>query len=138
LRSSKLTSDIDEVLFECFIPGRVGIKKNGRKARRFGHRIFTVASDSFEQWACDASVHIKMAARGMKPISFPVVATMIFRFPDHRGEPDLSNAYQGVEDLLQEMGVIENDRLIYSHDGSRKVFGQPFSTHIILTKYPGL
>lgn len=35
--------------------------------------------------------------------------------------PDLSNLYQMPEDLLQYAGVIEDDRLIAGHDGSRRV-----------------
>lgn len=35
--------------------------------------------------------------------------------------PDLSNLYHFPEDCLQEVGIIENDSFICSHDGSRRL-----------------
>ena len=40
---------------------------------------------------------------------------------DPRHRPDASNAYQGVEDVLQAAGVLANDRWVAHHDGSRLV-----------------
>jgi len=34
--------------------------------------------------------------------------------------PDLSNLYQLGEDALEKSGILENDRLISGHDGSRR------------------
>lgn len=36
---------------------------------------------------------------------------------------DLSNLYELPQDCLQEAGVIKSDRLVFSHDGSRKILG---------------
>lgn len=37
--------------------------------------------------------------------------------------PDLSNLHEAIQDCLQKADIIENDRLICSHDGSRRLVG---------------
>lgn len=46
--------------------------------------------------------------------------------------PDLSNLYQIVEDSLQKAGVIANDHLIESHDGSRRVAGDKTTLEVVI------
>jgi len=56
------------------------------------------------------------------PIKEPVAAEMKFFVAMKSGaRVDLSNLYQLYEDALQEVGIIEDDSQIYSHDGSRVV-----------------
>lgn len=52
--------------------------------------------------------------------------------------PDLSNLYQIVEDELQKVGIIENDHLIASHDGSRRLPGDSFKLIIELSRLEGV
>lgn len=65
------------------------------------------------------------------PITIPVQVTLKFYF--HKNSfftkkgtinkklPDLSNLYQLPEDCLQKAGIIFDDHLICSHDGSRRL-----------------
>lgn len=65
------------------------------------------------------------------PITFPVQVTMRFFFAKekfftkagtiNKKLPDLSNLYQLPEDCLQKAGIIYDDHLICSHDGSRRL-----------------
>jgi Holliday junction resolvase RusA-like endonuclease len=48
-----------------------------------------------------------------------VEVTFEFFLKDKR-RYDLSNLYQGPEDALVKAGILEDDSLIQSHDGSRK------------------
>ena len=54
------------------------------------------------------------------PLNEPLVATFLIYRRQSVGAPgDLSNYYEGPQDALERAGVIEDDRLIRSHDGSR-------------------
>lgn len=67
--------------------------------------------------------------------NFNIHARYTFYFENHSGEADLSNLLEGPSDLLQDAGVIKNDRLIQSYDGSRKLFGRPAGLLIELFKF---
>jgi Holliday junction resolvase RusA-like endonuclease len=77
------------------------------------------------------------------PITFKVHAKMTFFFDNYftkkgmpnKKIPDLSNLYQLVEDCLESAGVIEDDRLIESHDGSRRMSGPKNHVEIELIRY---
>ena len=84
--------------------------------------MFPISSDRYKQWEIYASMFIGKAKAGKPVIDFPINLCVKFYFNDHQHEPDLSNLYQGLEDVLQKMNVIKNDKLIYSHDGSKKLF----------------
>lgn len=49
----------------------------------------------------------------------PVQVTALYWFPDNRSKPDLVGLLQATSDILEKAGILENDRLIYSYDGSR-------------------
>ena len=65
------------------------------------------------------------------PIKHQISCKMTFIMDNYltkKGEinrkiPDLSNLYELPQDCLQIAGVIENDSLIASHDGSRRLLG---------------
>lgn len=108
-------------LFKATIQGRVAVKKNGREFRRKGAFGYTAPSSKYREWEGSAAPGLLRSKRLFAhhlPICEPMNAKMVFYFKDRR-HPDLSNSYQGVEDLLQDLGIIENDKLIHSHDGSR-------------------
>jgi Holliday junction resolvase RusA-like endonuclease len=112
-----------EPLFKCVIPGRARILKNGKSIKKnfvTGKR-FIGKSDRYARWEVFAKIFIYRSKPPAKPINFPVILKLTLYLKNHQHEPDLSNAYQGVEDILQKCGVIVNDRLIGGHDGSRKI-----------------
>lgn len=114
-------------MFKTRVLGRVGIKKNGKRlfVSRYG-KPGLASSENYKIWHKSATLQLlqaKALSQHPMPITHPISLKCIFHFPDHRGEPDLSNCFQGLEDILQEIGIIENDRQVYSFDGSTKVFG---------------
>lgn len=125
---------MNEILFRVTIPGRAGILKNGKKLcrNRATGKMFMRSSDRYEAWSKMAYLHIKQA-RIPSTINFPVNMAAKFYFKDKQSEADLSNLYQGVEDLLEDAGVLANDRLIVSHDGSGKFFGEEPRVEVELT-----
>src|SRR5574343_846432 len=48
----------------------------------------------------------------------PVHVCCQYWFPNHKSRPDLVGLLQATSDLLEAAGIIENDRLIVSYDGS--------------------
>lgn len=64
-------------------------------------------------------------------IDYPIRAMFLFKFPlkeyytkrktINQRLGDLSNLYQLPEDCLEKAGILKNDALIMSHDGSRKL-----------------
>lgn len=113
-----------EILFQCVIPGRPGIKKNGKQIRRNWRtgQPFLSSSDKYLIWAKMAKAHVE-AHNFKTPINVPVNLQCQFFFKNHQNEPDLDNCYAGIQDVLQSSHVIDDDKLVYSHDGSKKVFG---------------
>lgn len=127
------------ILFKARLEGRVGIKKNSKQLSSRNGRIFVRSSENYKIWERTATLHLlqsKIKTQYSLPITDPINLSCKFHFPNHQSEPDLSNLYQGIEDILQDIGIIENDKLVYSHDGSRKIFGsQDFITEIEITKH---
>lgn len=110
------------ILFECTLKGRTRILKNSKKIIKVGKRRIPVHSDQYKRWAIFAAIFITKAKTNKTPIDKPVNLKCLFYLKNHQHEADLSNMYQGIEDILEECGVLENDKLIHSHDGSRKIF----------------
>lgn len=115
----------NEILFTTYLEGRAGIKKNSLQ-RKFSfkqQRTLTMPSDRYLDWERFTVVRLKRVWGFKPPISEPVIMRAVFGFKNHQHEADLSNLYEGIQDALQKAGVLVNDKLIYGHDGSRKVFG---------------
>jgi Holliday junction resolvase RusA-like endonuclease len=82
---------------------------------------------------------------GPSRISEPVAVEFLFYFPKDvyftkKGVKskllaDLSNLYQLPEDCLQKAGILENDRDICSHDGSRRLVGDRFKLEITIRRF---
>lgn len=120
----------DRPLFEVTVPGRPIVKKNTQKVVRAPGRRFPVKVDSerYRTWKLDAAAAIRAAVAqrpGLRQIRCQVRLEVIFYFASAQSEPDLSNLYEGIQDVLVSEGVLHDDRLIYSHDGSTKVIGDP-------------
>lgn len=72
------------------------------------------------------------------PITYRMHVKFLFYRGDHRNV-DLSNLYEFPQDVLQKAGIIENDCLIESHDGSRKLYDKENPrTEIYVSKYEPL
>jgi len=117
------------LLYRVEIPGRVAIKKNGQ-TRRFSpkaKRMVPCPNEKYIYWESVAATFMAREKRKFDtefPMNFPLHLKMTFFLSNHQSEPDLSNCYEGPQDALKRAGVIVDDKLVRSHDGSRKVFGQ--------------
>lgn len=132
---------MSEILFSCIINGRAIVKKNTQRVVGSGRSRRVIYSPKYLEWKCAAMTAINMAlARHeikhgtFKAIDLPMNLKVLFYFTNHSAEADLSNLYEGIQDLLQAQGVIANDRLIHGHDGSRKIFGQGERMEIEITE----
>jgi Holliday junction resolvase RusA-like endonuclease len=92
---------------------------------------------AFEEWQSDAIrqcmlIKPKLIAAGVElPIVHPIgIEALFYLAPAKSGAmrldcPDLSNLMEAVADMLQEAGIIQDDRLIADWDGSRRLLGEP-------------
>lgn len=99
--------------FTAKILGRPVVKKNTQRVIRSGGRTFVIYSKKYAAWKNSAILQLR--AQGSSGVSFdkPVNAEFRFYFENHSAEPDLGNVGEGCADILQELGVLANDRLIH-------------------------
>ena len=102
------------------IPGPPRTKKNHGFRTKQGH---SMPSKAYMEWNKQAQIHLMLWRKEQDQGDFPLVmdvncrALIFVKSWDQRG--DAVGYYQGLADALQEGGIVENDRLISSWDGSR-------------------
>jgi len=108
------------------IPGRPMSLKNGKRIfiNKASGKRFPASTNKYKTWAMIVYYKMLQAKKGPL-IKEPINVSMKFYFKNHAHEMDLSNCYQAFEDILQKACVIENDKQIYGHDNSRKIFNDP-------------
>lgn len=91
-------------------------KKNSRKARRWGKMIFTVPSDNYTSFAQIATVELKRQINKQSSMQRrfegPVTVVTIF-YVKGQSNFDSDNMHTGVLDILQDAGIIKNDKQVY-------------------------
>lgn len=104
------------------IEGKLVTKKNSHTIIMVNGRRIVAPDKRYKAWEKEAVKQIKDQCECWLPLSHPtpVHVKMTFYMQDKRRR-DLSNLYQGVEDAMQKAGIIDDDRQIVSHDGSRKL-----------------
>lgn len=80
-------------------------------------------SKAYRTWHAEQRVRFDAQLRALQasarvPIGRPVWLKAIF-YRDRNGVGDLTNFESGLEDFLQDVGVLVNDRFVRSKDGSR-------------------
>jgi Holliday junction resolvase RusA-like endonuclease len=116
----------EEILFECIIPGRPGIKKNSKQIlfnKRTGRR-FIKSSDRYEAWELEIAPIISRAKKDIL-INFPINLSVKVYLKNHQWEGDLSNYLEGIQDLMQKCEIYVDDKLIHGLDDCRKIFDDP-------------
>lgn len=103
------------------IEGKVRSKKNGKQIafnKKTGRR-FVRSSDLFKQWEIEAKAQLIMQRDvfiqqygSIFPMKGPLRLTIRFAMQGLAHEPDLSNLIEGPQDILQEIGIISNDKQI--------------------------
>ncbi len=127
------------------VPGHV-VKKNNRPIFKRGARAFLGKSPRLISAEDYMLMMIKRAGheQGLtQPITSYISASFRFYFSDFHSKkkvmrktlPDLSNLVQLPEDVLTKAGIIEDDRLIMSLDGSRRLPGLIDVIEITLTRF---
>lgn len=102
---------------EFEITGAPITKKNSRRRLRFGSFVKDVPSAAYIEWRDNAALQVWAWRRDAGPISNEVsVRAVVY---GQRNVGDLVNYLQAVGDMLEEIGLVDNDRLIKSWDGSR-------------------
>jgi Holliday junction resolvase RusA-like endonuclease len=146
----------NKILFKCHIKvPRHSSKKNEKRSffnKRSG-KMFIGKSD--KALVCENWLKQKLSVEKLKQkidlIKQDVSVKMIFHFPKSlyftkqgirsKKLPDLSNLYELPQDCMQSVGIIENDTLIVSHDGSRRepIDGPEYFLTIEIVSYdPGV
>ena len=93
------------------IPGQIYAKKNSQRIVKFGNRRAIIASAAYMRWEEQGLYHLKYEAkieqwRGGYPVEL-----RLFFFRKTKQKFDLSNMIEGVQDLLQKSGIIEDDSM---------------------------
>lgn len=98
------------------IPGPPRTKKNHGRIVRAGGRPRMLPSKQYESWNQFAQIHL-MRLQPRETIQQLVNCRALIYRDANRG--DAVGYYQALADALEEAGIVENDRLIVSWDGSR-------------------
>lgn len=99
-------------------------KKNSKqlfKSKKTG-RYFPSTSNIYKDFENAFKNAIYMSNKPKEIIDEKIVLNIHFGFKNNR-KRDISNMYQGVEDMLQSTGIIKNDNLITGHDFSTITYG---------------
>ena len=101
------------------IPGAPRTKKNSSQIVRAGARPRILPSCAYRTWAAQALPALRAAAARARlgPIAEPVNCRALIYRDALRG--DAVGFYQAIADLLEDAGILENDRWVVAWDGSR-------------------
>lgn len=101
------------------IYGTPRTKKNSGRIVPRGERNILLPSAAWSDWAAAVAPKLQawVAAQKLVPIAQPMNCAAIFYRDALRG--DAVGFYQGLADLLEKGGVVEDDKWIVTWDGSR-------------------
>lgn len=101
--------------------------------------VMSAAGNAAYQKFASQVLNLQALNQGLRePIAVPVWVEAVFWLDADRGS-DLTNLEQMLGDCLQGAGILENDALIHSWDGSRKGVSYPRPrTEIVVRLYEGL
>lgn len=107
-------------LYECTIFGQPYVKKSNQRVVLAGRRIVKIDTPKYKAWHKSALHQLANCITPTYPIDVPVILTVKF-YMKTRNRVDLSNLYEGIQDVLVEFGVLKDDNytIVTGHDGSR-------------------
>jgi len=121
----------NKVLFHIYLKVDKHVSKKNRKVvaknKYTGKSFIRTASDAKSELNYITLKLLQKIGMNFKPISEDISVAFKFYYKKNKnGKPtkkflDMSNAYQGPEDCLQEAGVILDDKQIVNHDGSSRI-----------------
>jgi Holliday junction resolvase RusA-like endonuclease len=111
--------------------GQPYIKKNNQRTiwHKTLKRTIVVYPAAYTAWRKDALMQLGLCRNGYwqkkidKPIDFPIIMKAHF-YNKTKHRRDLSAMYEGIQDILVEAGILEDDNcnIIIGHDGSRMFY----------------
>lgn len=106
-------------LVRLTIPGAPRTKKTSNRVVRAGRTgcLRILPSEAYERWCSRSMIPLEWRSPNHQAISVPVNCRALFYRDANAG--DAVGYYQGLADLLERAGIVQNDRLIVSWDGSR-------------------
>ena len=119
-----------KTIYHAIIYGKFYAKKNSQRTiwHKYLKRVITVYTANYTSWEKDAMKQLGYGANGkisnnktrVKNIDYPIILKCHFYNYDKR-KRDISNFYEGIQDLLVKMNILEDDNyhIIIGHDGSR-------------------
>lgn len=130
---SDLAAPIKKPVVVLTIPGRVISLKNSKRIVCRGRFPKVLPSERYAQWRLDAIAAHSCSFKGHL-VDYPCEVHARFYFKNRANEADLSNMIQGPEDLMQELGILKDDKLI-CRSISEKFFGHEPRVEIEIYKY---
>lgn len=143
---------MSEVLFRCRVQvPKHGVKKNSKEIRfnRRTKRRYIGSNDNVllcERWLLQRLQLERLKQKLDEPITADINAKFTFYFPSsvyytkkgarNKNLADQSNLYELPQDVMIKAGIIDDDNIIVSHDGSRRkpIDGPNYFLEIELTK----
>lgn len=101
------------------VPGPPRTKKNHGRLVKAKGRLIMMPSKVWSDWCKQVKAPLEQAMQqaGLSPLAQPVNCAAVFYREVAIG--DAVGFYQGLADVLEHAGVVQNDRFIVSWDGSR-------------------
>lgn len=121
---------IDNRPLEILIKGRVASKKNAKQLiKRYG-RIIPISSKAWQRFEKEVMNQMKEMThlRRMRP---PYRITYHF-YMKGSGYTDLDNMIAGINDLLEGIGIIDNDRYVLYMDAYKHLNSGEYYTEILI------
>jgi Holliday junction resolvase RusA-like endonuclease len=119
---------------KIILTGNPIIKKNSRPIYKTKSRPILGKSAKLKE--AEKLAHYEALSQKQGPtIDYPISIKFLF-YRNNKRKVDLSNLYEFPQDILEGAGIIANDNLIESHDGSRKLYDKETPrTEIYIKKY---
>jgi Holliday junction resolvase RusA-like endonuclease len=116
-------------IFECTLPGKVGIKKNNKQVFKRHGKTIVASSDRFINWESIAISYAMLYKKKqrVKTIDFELEAQFEFHFKNRHALPDTSNCIEGPQDVLTKARVYTDDKLITKINAERFISGEEYT-----------
>ena len=105
--------------YSFIVYGHPYVKKSNQRLVWNGRRSVRIDTPRYKEWHKSALQQLKLDKRPSEPIDEPVNLQCKF-YVRTNGRVDLSALYEGIQDVLVEIGILadDNSKIVCSHDGS--------------------
>ena len=107
-------------MFKYLVSGNPYVKKSNQRVQMRGRRPVKINTPRYNEWRHSALWQLKTQQKPSEPIDYPINLQCVF-YKSTQGRVDLSALYEGIQDVLVEVGVLADDnfKIVAGHDGSR-------------------